>query len=491
MFSLMDGFSSYNQIRIALKDQEKIAFTCAWGTFCWNTMPFSLKNTGVAYQQPMTTIFHDMMHTFMEDYVDDLLANSYTREDHIPILDKIFTRLEAFKARLNLKKGAFGVKSGKLLGYIVSTKGIEVDPKKVQAIVNMQPPKNLSQLCSIEGRVQSIQRFISHLVKKCVPFTHLLHKEIVFKWNNQCQTDFDLLENYLMNPPVLVPPMPHKPLLLYISLTEKSIGSLLAQENDQRKEQTIYYISRTLVNYELTYTFIERVCLSIVFASQYLCHYLLTQKVKLMAKIDPLNYLLNKIALTRRLAKWVMVLSEFDIEYVDRKVIKGQATTDQLAEAPIEILNPILVYFPNTHILQTEPITWKFYFHGSYTHHGSGVGILFIMPLGVTIPKSYKLLFPCTNNMKNYEALVLGLKLALEWKLTAIEVYGYSHLVINQVNDMYKTKDEKFLPYKHLVDILKECFVHIIFEQIPRDKNRATNVMATLASLLQLPDQEE
>ena len=83
-----------------------------------------------------------------------------------------------------------------------------------------------------------------------------------------------------------------------------------------------------MVNYELNYSFIEKAYLAIVFASQKLPHYLLTHKVKLISKIDPLKYLLKKIALTGRLAKWVMILSEFDIKYVDRKAIKGQAIAD-------------------------------------------------------------------------------------------------------------------------------------------------------------------
>ena len=70
----MDGFSGYNQIKIALEDQEKTAFTCLWGTYFWNVMPFGLKNAGATYQRARTTIFLDMMHTIMEDYVDDILA---------------------------------------------------------------------------------------------------------------------------------------------------------------------------------------------------------------------------------------------------------------------------------------------------------------------------------------------------------------------------------------------------------------------------------
>ena len=104
----------------------------------------------------MATIFHDMMHIFMEDYVDDSLSKSLSHKEHLPILAKLFTHLETFKVRLNPKKCTFGIKSDKLLGYIVSTKGVEVDPEKVQAIISMQPPKNLNQLCPLQSRLQSV-----------------------------------------------------------------------------------------------------------------------------------------------------------------------------------------------------------------------------------------------------------------------------------------------------------------------------------------------
>ncbi|GLJ46598.1 hypothetical protein SUGI_0981910 [Cryptomeria japonica] len=152
----MDGFSRYNQINIAPEDQHKTAFTCPWGKYCWNVMSFGLKNVGVTYQRAITTIFHDMMHTIMEDYVDDLIDKSLTREGHLEILDKIFDRLEQYNVQLNPKKCVFGVTSGKLLGYIVSSKGIEVDPPKVKAIMDMSPPKNISQLRTLQGRLQSI-----------------------------------------------------------------------------------------------------------------------------------------------------------------------------------------------------------------------------------------------------------------------------------------------------------------------------------------------
>ena len=143
--SWMDFFG-YNQIKIALEDQEKTTFTCEWGTFYWNMMPFGLKNASATYQRAITTIFHDMMHKTMEDYVDDTLVKSTKHNTHLQNLGPILDHMEKFILRLNPKKCAFGVTSGKLLGYIVSAKGIEVDPEKVQAIMDMPPPHNISQM---------------------------------------------------------------------------------------------------------------------------------------------------------------------------------------------------------------------------------------------------------------------------------------------------------------------------------------------------------
>lgn len=289
-----------------------------------------------------------------------------------------------------------------------------------------------------------------------------------------------------MNPPVLMPPIEGKQLFLYILAMQASLGDLLAQEKIEGKEITIYYISRTLVGYEINYTLVERACLAVVFASQKLCHYMLTYPIKLVTKIDPLKYFLNKEYLTRRLEKWVLILNVFDIQYVDRKAIKGQVIVDQLAKAPLSNNHSLYSKFLDISILTITEYTWKLYFGGSYTQHGSGAGILFVTPQGDTIPKSYRLLFPCINNMAEYKLLVIGVKMEIEWKITKLNVYGDSQLVINQVNDKYQTKDEKLMPYKCMVEDFKKYFVSIHFEQVPRLENKVADTMETIASLLEI-----
>ena len=124
-------------------------------------MLLGLKNVDATYQRAITTIFHDMIHKTMEDYVDDTLVKSTKFNTHLQDLGPILDCMEKFSLRLNPKKCTFGVTSRKLLGYIVSTKGIKVDPKNVQAIMDMPQPCNISQMRGLQGRLQSIHRFIS------------------------------------------------------------------------------------------------------------------------------------------------------------------------------------------------------------------------------------------------------------------------------------------------------------------------------------------
>jgi len=127
----MDGFSGYNQIKMAPEDMEKTTFITLWGTFCYKVMSFGLKNVGATYKRAMVALFHDMMHKEIKVYVDDMIAKSKTEEEHLVNLRKLFKQLRKYRLRLNLAKCTFGVKFGKLLGCVVSQKGIEVDLDKV------------------------------------------------------------------------------------------------------------------------------------------------------------------------------------------------------------------------------------------------------------------------------------------------------------------------------------------------------------------------
>lgn len=174
VFSFMDGFSGYNQIKMAPEDMEKKTSITPWGTFCYKVMPFGLKNVGATYQRAMVTLFHDMIHKEIECYLDDMIAKSHTEEEHLVNLQKLFERLRKFKLRLNPNKCTFGVRSGELLGFLVSERGIEADPAKIKAIQEMPEPRTEKQVRGFLGRLNYISIFISNLTTTCEPIFKLL-----------------------------------------------------------------------------------------------------------------------------------------------------------------------------------------------------------------------------------------------------------------------------------------------------------------------------
>ena len=153
------------------------------------------------------TLFHDRIHHEIECYVDDMIAKSQTEEGHLVDLAKLFDRLRQFRLRLNPNKCTFGVRSGKLLGFIVSEKGIEVDPAKVKAIREMPEPRTEKEVRGFLGRLNYISRFISHLTATCEPIFKLLRKDQTVRWNNDCQAAFEKIKEYLQEPPILMPPV--------------------------------------------------------------------------------------------------------------------------------------------------------------------------------------------------------------------------------------------------------------------------------------------
>ena len=176
MLSFMDGFSWYNQIMMAVEDMEKTSFITEWGTYCYRVMPFGLKNAGSTYQRATTTLFHDMMHIDVEVYVDDMMVKSRDKANHLAALQRVFERIIRFRLRLNPKKCTFGVTSRKLLGHIVSERGIKVDPEKIRAILDMPVSRTEREIRGFLGRLQYINCFISKLTNICEPIFRLLRK---------------------------------------------------------------------------------------------------------------------------------------------------------------------------------------------------------------------------------------------------------------------------------------------------------------------------
>ena len=146
-----------------------------------------------------------MMHKEIEVYVDDMIAKSQGEDEHVVNLRKPFERLRKFQLKLNPAKCTFEATFGKLLGFVVSKKGTEIDPDKVRAIQDLPPLRTQKEVRSFIGRLNYIARFISQMTAKCDPIFKMLQKNNSGEWDEECQVAFDKVKEYLTNPPVLVP----------------------------------------------------------------------------------------------------------------------------------------------------------------------------------------------------------------------------------------------------------------------------------------------
>ncbi|PKA61063.1 RNA-directed DNA polymerase like [Apostasia shenzhenica] len=170
VMSFLDAFSGYHQIWMAKEDEEKTAFITDFGTYCYNVMPFGLKNADATYQRMIDAVFKDQWGRNLEAYVDDILVKSKTLEGHLSNLRETLDTLQRFNLKLNPAKCTFDAASGKFLGYLVSARGIEANPEKLSTILSMPSPKTAKEIQKLAGQINSLGRFISKAEDRCSSF---------------------------------------------------------------------------------------------------------------------------------------------------------------------------------------------------------------------------------------------------------------------------------------------------------------------------------
>ncbi|GKV39077.1 hypothetical protein SLEP1_g46896 [Rubroshorea leprosula] len=407
-----------------------------------------LKNAGATYQKMVTIVFHAQIGKNLEVYVDDIVVKSLKAEDHLTDLDETFNNLRKNRMRLNPAKCIFKVESGKFLGFMVSRRGIEVNPEKIRAIAEMEPPKSVKDIQRLTGRVAALHRFISKSADKCLPFFKIMRlaaqkdesgKQKKFEWSRECQAAFEELKSYLSSPPLLTKAVDGELLYLYLGIADEGISSVLVRE-EARQQKPIYYISSVLHGAELRYPIAKKAALAVVTSA-------------------------------RKLIKWAVELGEFEITFQQRSAIRAQALADFIVECT-----------PCPSTSNPEPNDWTLYVDGASSSKGSGAGALLIGPEGYRSEHALKFNFDVTNNMAEYEALLLGLQLALELKISAIQVYSDSQLVVNQINSVCEVVDPVMVKYVALVAKLKCKFQKFCLSKIPRAENEQADSLSKFAS---------
>ena len=223
------------------------------------------------------------------------------------------------------------------------------------------------------------------------------------------------------------------------------------------------YFSKKFTVYEAKYTLLERTCCALTWVAQKLKHYLSSYTTYLISRMDPLKYIFQKPMPTGRLAKWQVLLTKFDITYITRTAMKAQALADHLAENPIdEEYEPLKTYFPDEEILCIDEVIhdnnqgWKLFFDGASTKKRVGRGVVLMSESGEYYPISAQLRFYCANNMSEYEACILGLRLAVDMGIQELLVLGDSNLLVHQIQGEWETDTQS----SYYINIVYKVFVN-------------------------------
>ncbi|KAK1651515.1 hypothetical protein QYE76_069320 [Lolium multiflorum] len=455
LLSFLDAYSGFHQIPLKKEDQIKTAFITPHGAYCYITMPFGLRNAGATYQRCMQKCLFDQIGKNVQVYVDDIVVKTKIKDTLIDDIRQTFDNLRRFWMKLNPAKCTFGVPAGKLLGFLVSSRGIEVNPVKIRAIERMTIPQDLKDVQKFTGSLASLSRFISRLGEKALPLYALMKKSDKFVWTPQADATFKELKTMLATAPILASPLEREPMLLYIAATNRVVSVVVVVEREEEGktvQRPVYYLSEVLSLSKQNYPHFQKMTYGVFMAATKLKHYFEEHPMKVVSEAPISDIMCNKDA-SGRIAKWAIQISPYVPVYERRDAIKSQALADFLVDwAEMQ-------YKPPDQRMEY----WKMHFDGSKLKEGLGAGVVLTSPKGDHLRYVLQVHFRASNNVAEYEALIHGLKVAKEIGAHRIICYGDSDLVVQQCSGDWDAKDANIASYRFHVQKISGFFEGVSF----------------------------
>jgi len=232
-------------------------------------MPFGLTNAPAVFMDYMNRIFRPYLDSFVVVFIDDILIYSKDATEHKEHLSKVLQILKGKQLYAKLSKCDFWMEKVNFLGHVISKEGVAVDPAKVQAVLEWEQPKTITEVRSFLGLAGYYRRFIEGFSKLALPLTKLTRKEVPFVWSPQCEKSFKELKERLTTSPVLILPDPTKPYVVYCDASRQGLGCVLMQDR-----KVVAYASRQLRKHEENYPTDDLELAAIVFALKIWRHYL-------------------------------------------------------------------------------------------------------------------------------------------------------------------------------------------------------------------------
>ncbi|GJS42699.1 reverse transcriptase domain-containing protein [Tanacetum coccineum] len=421
----LDAYKGYHQIKMAKEDEEKMAFITNQGIFCYSKMSFALKKCR-----------------------SDLSA--FGRQA-IPKTDR--------------------AQPG------VNTDGLKVCPDKADAVLSLPSPRCLKDVQKLNGKLASLNRFLSKSVKKSLPFFKTLKKctkKSDFQWTQEAEVAFKQMKKLIAELPMLTATKEKEELIIYLAAANEAISAVLMTEREG-KQIPVYFVSRALRGPEINYNPMEKLVLVLLSASRRLKRYFQAYTIIVITD-QPIKQLLSNSEISGRMLKWKFELEGYDIQYRPRPSIKGQILEDFIVERTEEESPDV----PLTE-LEEIPKPWTLFTDGSSCIDGSGAEIILTNPEGVEFTYAMRFRFAATNNEAEYEVLIAGLRIAEQMGVKNLQTNVDSRLVANQVNGSYVAKESGMVQYLEKVEGLTRNFKDFSIKQVPRSENKKADALGNNA----------
>jgi ribonuclease HI len=340
----------------------------------------------------------------------------------------------------------------------------------------MKAPTCIKDVQKLTGCMAALNRFISKLGERGLPFFKLLKHQEKFVWTPEVDQALAQLKDFLSKPPVLTAPRKKEQLLLYLAATTHLVSTAIVVERQEYGhtypvQRPVYFVSKVLSESKARYQPVHKLLYAVLITSRKLRHYFQEYSISVVTDY-PLGDILRHQDATGRIFKWAVELSALNIDFKPRTAIKSQGLVDFMAE-----------WWENQLPTPTErPEHWVMYFDSSLKLEGAGAGVLLISPKGEQLKYILQIFWKVSNNEAEYEALLHGLHLAISLGIKRLLLYGDSAVVINKVNKSWDRNKENMDAYYLEVRKLENKFYGLEFYHVVYDNNVAADILSKLGS---------
>ncbi|GJT67385.1 putative reverse transcriptase domain-containing protein [Tanacetum coccineum] len=309
VYSKIDLRSGYHQLRVREEDIPKTAFRTRYDHYEFQVMSFGLTNAPAVFMDLMNRVCKPYLDKFVIVFIDDILIYSKKEKEHEERLKLILELLKKEELYAKFSKCEFWIPKVQFLGHVIDSKGIHVDPAKIESIKDWASPKSPTEIRQFLGLAGYYRRFIEGFSKIAKPMTKLTQKKVKFEWGDKQEETFQLLKQKLCSAPIMALPEGSEDFIAYCDASKKGLGAVLMQ-----REKVIAYASRQLKIHEKNYTTHDLELGAVVFALKIWRHYLYGTKCTVFTDHKSLQHILNQKELNMRQRRWLELLSDYDCE---------------------------------------------------------------------------------------------------------------------------------------------------------------------------------